>query len=68
MMKKAAAVIQILIVLLIVGYGTYNLFLGNFEQSMITMPFLVIYYVFVVVRQKRTQSELEKRLKNDDKN
>jgi hypothetical protein len=59
-MKKAAAVIQIIFILLIVGYGTYNLFLGNFEQSMVTLPLLIVYYVFVVVRHKRIQSLTEK--------
>jgi len=64
-MKKAAAIVQIIIVLLIVGYGTYNLFLGNFEQSMTTLPLLVVYYVFVVVRQKRTQTEVEQHSRAD---
>lgn len=58
-MKRAAAVVQIIIILLIVGYGTYNLFLGNFEQSMATLPLLMVYYVFVVVRHKRMQSQKE---------
>jgi hypothetical protein len=58
-MKKAAAIIQIIIVLFIVGYGTYNLFLGNFEQSMTTLPLLVVYYVFMVARQKKTQTDTE---------
>jgi integral membrane sensor domain MASE1 len=64
-MKKAAAIVQIIIVLLIVGYGTCNLFLGNFEQSMTTLPLLVVYYVFVVVRQKRTQTEAEQHSRED---
>jgi integral membrane sensor domain MASE1 len=66
-MKRAAAVVQIVIILLIVGYGTYNLFLGNFEQSMATLPLLMIYYVFVVVRHKRTQSKTEKHIERADK-
>ena len=64
-MKKAAAVVQLVIVLLIVGYGTYNLFLGNFEQSMTTLPLLVVYYVFVVLRKKRTQDEVERHSRED---
>jgi len=64
-MKKTAAIVQIVIVLLIVGYGTYNLFLGNFEQSMTTLPLLVVYYVFVVVRQKRTPTEVEQHSRGD---
>jgi len=64
-MKKAAAIVQIVIVLFIVGYGTYNLFLGNFEQSMTTLPLLVVYYVFMVARQKRSQSEEEQHSRPD---
>jgi hypothetical protein len=58
--KKSAAVIQLITVLLVVGYGTYNLFTGNFEQSILTLPLLVVYYLFVVVRQKRVPSDGEK--------
>jgi ABC-type nickel/cobalt efflux system permease component RcnA len=64
-MKKSAAVMQLISVLLIVGYGTYNLFTGNFEQSMLTLPLLVVYYVFVVVRQKRVSSEGEEQSQDD---
>jgi Ca2+/Na+ antiporter len=64
-MKKSAAVIQLISVLFIVGYGTYNLYIGNFEQSMLTLPLLLVYYVFVVVRQKRAQSEEEKQSQID---
>jgi hypothetical protein len=66
-MKKAAAVVQIIFILLIVGYGTYNLFLGNFEQSMATLPLLIVYYVFVVVRHKRIQSQKEQHGEVDQK-
>jgi hypothetical protein len=64
-MKKAAAVVQIVIVLLIVGYGTYNLFIGNFEQSMTTLPLLVVYYVFMVARQKKTHTDTEQHSRPD---
>jgi hypothetical protein len=55
MMRKTAAIIQIIIILLIVGFGTYHLYKGNFEVSIATMPFLVIYYFFVVGYRKREQ-------------
>jgi hypothetical protein len=64
-MKKKAAVVQLISVLLIIGYGTYNLFIGNFEQSMLTLPLLVVYYVFVVVRQKRDQTEANQHNRED---
>jgi|ADurb_Gly_01_Slu_FD_contig_21_739380_length_246_multi_5_in_0_out_0_1 Ca2+/Na+ antiporter len=55
MMRRTSALVQIVIILLVVGYGTYHLYRGNFEVSMSTLPFLVAYYVFVVVRQKRNK-------------
>jgi len=52
-MRKIAVLVQILIVVVIVGYGTYNLFIGNFAAAFSTFPFLMAYYVFVIARQKR---------------
>jgi hypothetical protein len=54
-MKLFAAWIQVMVVLLVVGYGTWQLFEGNFAQSFATLPFLFAYYIFVVVRHKRNQ-------------
>lgn len=51
-MRRTSAAVQVLIILLVIGYGTYHLFLGNFEVSLSTLPFLVAYYMFVVVRQR----------------
>ncbi len=55
MMRRTSAAVQILIILIVIGYGTYHLFLGNFEVSMSTLPFLVAYYLFVVVRQRKNK-------------
>jgi|GEM_PF-702829 Ca2+/Na+ antiporter len=55
MMRRTSAFVQIVIILLVVGYGTYHLYRGNFEVSMSTLPFLVAYYLFVVVRQRRNK-------------
>jgi hypothetical protein len=52
-MVKVAVAVQVLIVLLIVGYGTWQLFLGNFAASMATFPLLLVYYLFVSVRHRR---------------
>ena len=52
-MKKAATLIQIAIVSFLIIYGTANLFLGHFERAMVTFPFLLFYYVYIVARQKR---------------
>ncbi len=40
-----------------IGFGTYQLYQGNFEASLSTMPFLIIYYLFVTVRQKRMREQ-----------
>jgi len=54
-MKVIAAWAQVVIVVLIVVYSTWQLFAGNFAQSFATLPFLFVYYVFVVARLKRKQ-------------
>ncbi len=52
-MGKASTVIQIVIVGLLIIYGTVNLYTGNFEGAFATFPFLLFYYVYVVARLKR---------------
>lgn len=53
MMRKASAIVQIIVILLIVSFGTYHLYQGNFEVSIATMPFLLVYYVFVIGLRKK---------------
>lgn len=65
-MRRTSAAVQVLIILLVIGYGTYHLFLGNFEVSMSTLPFLVAYYLFVVVRQKRNKERGRDESSDDD--
>ena len=52
-MKKFLAFIQIIIIILIIGFGTWQLYLGNFELALASFPFLVIYYVFIVAGRNR---------------
>ncbi|MGC1403760.1 MAG: hypothetical protein WA974_12625 [Thermodesulfobacteriota bacterium] len=52
-MVKVAAVIQILFILLIVGFSTYQLFQGRFELSLGVLPLLMGYYVFITARNRR---------------
>jgi hypothetical protein len=52
-MSKPAAVIQIIVVAFIVIYSTYQFYRGNFELAFSTLPFLMIYYVFVFGRIRR---------------
>jgi hypothetical protein len=52
-MKRILAVIQLIIIVLIVGFGTWQLYLGNFEMAFVSFPFLIVYYLFVIARQRR---------------
>ncbi|MEM5788017.1 MAG: hypothetical protein AAGU11_11925 [Syntrophobacteraceae bacterium] len=56
-MKKSAAIIQIVIVSLVIVFGTVSLFMGNFEGMLVTFPFLFFYYIYVVARQRRQRLE-----------
>ncbi|MBI5606482.1 MAG: hypothetical protein HY879_24375 [Deltaproteobacteria bacterium] len=55
-MIKAVAIIQILFILLIVGFSTYQLFQGRFELSLGVLPLLMGYYIFVTLRNRRKSS------------
>lgn len=55
-MVKISAVIQLLFILLIVGFSTYQLFQGRFELSLGALPLLMAYYVFVTARNRRKSS------------
>jgi len=51
---RFVAGLQILIVIGIVGFATWQLFLGNFAAAMATFPLLIIYWFFLTVWQKRS--------------
>ncbi len=51
---KFVAGLQILIIIAIVGFATWQLFLGNFTAAMTTFPLLVIYWFFLTAWQKRS--------------
>jgi hypothetical protein len=55
-MVKAVAIVQILFILLLVGFSTYQLFQGRFDLSLGVFPLLMGYYVFITVRNKRKAS------------
>jgi Ca2+/Na+ antiporter len=55
-MIKALAIIQILFILFLVGYSTYQLFQGRLDLSLSVFPLLMGYYVFVTLRNKRKAS------------
>jgi len=51
--KRILAIIQIIVIILIVGFSTWHLYRGNFELAFACLPFLLIYYVFIISRQQR---------------
>lgn len=53
MIKKTAVIFQIVIVSLLIIYGTVSLYMGSFEGMYTTFPILLLYYVFSVARQNR---------------
>lgn len=55
-MLKAAAIVQLLFILLIVGFSTYALFQGRFDLAIGFLPLLMVYYIFVTVRRRRKPS------------
>jgi hypothetical protein len=52
-MKRFLALIQVIIIILIVGFSTCQLYLGNFEAALAGFPFLIVYYLFLVSLQRR---------------
>ena len=50
-LMRAVVWLHILIVLCLLGYSTYCLFQGDFEQALVPYPMLVLYY-FLIVRSK----------------
>lgn len=64
-MMRALVWGQILFVLSCVGYSTYCLFQGDFEQAFIPYPVLILYYlVFLKKKRKRPPSSQEDEAKH----
>jgi hypothetical protein len=55
-MLKAAVIVQLIIILMIVGFSTYQLFQGRFDLALGVLPFLMVYYIFVTLRNRRKTS------------
>ena len=53
-MKRILAAIQFGIVILIVGFATWQLYMGNFELALAGFPILIAYY-FLLLAFKRRQ-------------
>ncbi len=56
-MKKGFSIVMMAIIGLIVIYGTVCLFMGNFIGAYATLPFLFVYYVWVVAMKRRGMRE-----------
>jgi hypothetical protein len=52
-MIRVVAWVQILFVLGCVGYSTYWLFQGNFEQAFLPYPILILYYLLFSRRKMK---------------
>lgn len=59
-MSKTSALLQLVFFILLLIYGTYHLFKGQFEKSLLTFPIFAVYYVFVIARNKKAFSESKK--------
>lgn len=56
-MIRVVVWVQILIILCCIGYSTYSLFKGDFEQAFLPYPLLILYYLLFSRRKiKRTRS------------
>lgn len=59
-MFKIAAWVQLVFILFLVGFSTYQLFRGRFELALGVLPFLMVYYIFITAkRKKQTSSDSE---------
>jgi hypothetical protein len=56
---RAIVWLQILIILCRLGYSTYSLFEGNFEQAFLPYPVLIIYYLLFARRKVMNTSPTE---------
>ncbi len=52
-MFKIGAWIQLILIVTVVGFATYQLFQGRFELALGTLPFLMAYYVFISARWRK---------------
>ncbi len=56
-MSKMSAVFQLIFFVLLLAYGTYHLFRGQFEKSLAVIPIFAVYYVFVIARSKHNAAD-----------
>ena len=56
---RAVVWLHIFIILCFLGYSTYSLFKGDFEQALLPYPALIIFYLLFVRSRVRTTSSTE---------
>lgn len=52
-MTRVVVWVQIVFILCCVGYSTYSLFKGDFEQAFLPYPILILYYLLFSRRKRR---------------
>lgn len=52
-MSKTSAIVQIILIVVILVYSTFHFYKGNFDLAYMTLPLLMLYYVFTVGRSRR---------------
>ncbi len=66
-MSKSSAIIQVILVVLILVYSTFQFYRGHFELGFSALPILMLYYVLVFGRSRRfsklddDESDMDKR-------
>jgi hypothetical protein len=58
-LMRAVVWIQIVIIVGLIGYSTYSLFQGDFEQALLPYPILILYYLFFARRKTKATSSTE---------
>jgi len=53
-MNKFTAFFALFFVLLVIAFGTWQMFCGNFEAAFTSIPFLIIFYFFIRPGQNST--------------
>lgn len=61
-MKMIAAWVQVIFVLLIIGYGTWQLFDGHFQESFVTLSLLFAYCIFLIEYSEREEKFAPERI------
>jgi hypothetical protein len=56
-MSKPLAYFTICFTLAVMGFGTWQLFAGNFTAAFSSLPFLLIIYLYVIQCTRKNQTE-----------